>query len=291
MGRDTQTPELALAFREAKTVTKSYGTSYYTSTLFFPKETRDAVFALYGLARKADEIVDSARPEDMADALVQLDAFEQSWRAAYATGQSQDPILYAAAWVFRTYDIPLSYAEDFFSAMRADTHTRRYATYADLETYMYGSATVIGLMIARVIGTKSEEADVYAGDLGYAMQLTNFLRDVREDYEDRDRIYLPQEDLDRFGVTEAMIANRAVTSEFKALMAFEIARARSLYASADEGIPLLARSGRKPVQLARVLYSKILDRIEDADYDVFSKRRYTTRMQKLWYALPILIRL
>lgn len=277
------------AFRESRTITKKYGSSYYTSTLLFPESTRDAVFALYGLVRKADEIVDS-RVLDNEVALKELEAFEKAWGLAYQTTFSTDPVLHAAAWVFKKYAIPFSYSQAFFDAMRSDTNTFRYATYQDLETYMYGSAAVIGLMLTRIIGASDAAADGYASDLGYAMQLTNFLRDIGEDYSERGRIYIPSEDLERFGVTEAMIASREVSTQFKELMKFEIARARELYARADIGISLLTPSGRKPVRLARVLYSKILDRIEEADYDVFSQRRYTTSIQKFWYALPILLK-
>lgn len=289
MKREARSPELEAALQEARRVTKQFGTSYYTSTLLFPADTREAVFALYGLVRTADEIVDSENTGDMSVALQKLQEFEDAWQKAYEEGYSDDPILYAAAWVFRTYDIQFEYAQDFFAAMRSDTHVIRYETYTDLEQYMYGSAAVIGLMLTRIIGAKSEDALRPAAALGHAMQLTNFLRDIREDYVQRGRIYLPQEDLQRFGVTEEMIAREEVTPEFKELMRFEIARTRALYEEADTGIPLLARGGRKPVRLARVLYSKILDRIEDAEYDVFSQRRYTTRMQKIRYALPVLL--
>lgn len=289
MKREMRTPELEAALREARRVTKEFGTSYYTATLLFPADTREAVFAVYGLVRTADEIVDSENSGDMQTALQKLQEFEDAWQTAYEHGYSGDPILYAAAWVFRTYSIPFVYSQDFFAAMRTDTHTTRYETYVDLEKYMYGSAAVIGLILTRIIGAKSDDALPRAAALGNAMQLTNFLRDIREDYVERGRIYIPQEELRMFGVTEEMIAREEVAPEFKELMKFEIARARALYAQADTGIPLLTRSGRKPVRLARVLYSKILDRIEDAHYDVFSQRRYTTRMQKLRYALPVLL--
>lgn len=288
------TTELANALRASRALTKFHGSSYYASTLLFPPAIRNAVFALYGFVRKADEIVDTEE-QNPAHARLRLADFQEAWHDAYRTQISSDPILFAAVWVFRTHDIPLVYADDFFTAMRADTKVSRYAAYVDLEAYMYGSAAVVGLMLTKIIGTSDPRtrahAEVFAKDLGYAMQLTNFLRDIHEDYTQRNRIYLPQEDLERFGVTEEMVTHGLVTPEFKALMQFEIARARALYASADAGIPLLTRSGQKPVRLARVLYSKILDRIEDAKYDVFSERRYTTRMQKIRYAAPILFSL
>jgi phytoene synthase len=286
------TSELVSAFKEARALTKAHASSYYTSTLLFPPATRNAIFALYGLVRKADEIVDTVAPGDEGKAPQALKEFQHAWHEAYTSGYSQDPILYAASWVFRTYDIPLAYSDAFFEAMLSDTVVGRYETYADLEKYMYGSAAVIGLMLTKVVGTKNNvDASISASNLGYAMQLTNFLRDIKEDYTQRNRIYIPQEDLNRFGVTELDIKNGVVTPEFTELMKFEIERARTLYVSADTGIPMLAKQGQKPVRLARVLYSKILNRIEEAQYDIFSQRRYTTRMQKLMYALPILLSL
>lgn len=286
--RAVSDPSLLIALEACRALARHHGTSYYAAMRFLPPATRAATYALYGFVRRADEIVDTEET-DSARARARLDAWRADWRETLATGTHPDPVLRAAAWAFREYGIDPALADSFLDAMLADTVTTRYATYEDLRGYMYGSASVVGLMLARVIGVSGPEALPYAEDLGYAMQLTNFLRDIREDYEQRGRVYLPQEDLQRFGVTEDDIAARRVTPEFKELMRFEIARARALYANADRGIPMLAPGGRTAVRLARVLYSKILDRIEDADYDVFSARRHTTRLQKLYYAAPVLL--
>ncbi len=275
------------AIRQAKKLTKDYGTNYYYATKLFPKDIQDAVYSLYGFVRMADEIVDteSKTPEEAKERLERL---QHEWHEALQTGTHEDPILAAAAWAFVTYSVPSILMDTFLEAMLRDTYVTRYETYEDLKEYMHGSAAVIGIMLVHIIGTSDHDAYAYAADLGYAMQLTNFLRDIREDYEQRERIYLPKEDMDRFGVTEDMVKGAVLTPELKELLKFEADRARVLYERADKGIPMLSVPGRKAVLLSRVLYSKILDRISEADYDVFSARRSTTTLQKLRYAIPII---
>ena len=161
-----------------------------------------------------------------------------------------------------------------------DTHVFRYPTYEDLEEYTYGSAAVVGLMMCRVVGVTDEEADPHAEALGVAMQLTNFLRDVKEDWE-RERVYLPLEDLERFGYAEEELGRGVVDGRFVALMRFEISRARTLYRLADEGMRYIPRGRKYPIVVARRLYEAILDRIEAQGYDVFSRRAQTTLPHKL----------
>lgn len=288
MPKHPGTQEVSL--ETAKRLTRTYGTSYYLSMQLFPPRMRDAVYALYGFARTADEIVDTEESDPDA-ARSRLTAWQHAWHQAVADGRHDDPVLAAAAWVFREYQIPVELGDAFFEAMLMDTLTFRYETYADLMTYMYGSAAVVGRMLTYIIGSSSPEAFPYADDLGYAMQLTNFLRDINEDLQDRGRIYLPLEDLRRFGVSEDDLRAQRMTPEFRELMAFEIERARALYARADTGISLLAPEGQKAVRLARTLYSKILDRIEKEQYDIFTSRVRTTTFQKVRYALPILLKI
>lgn len=168
----------------------------------------------------------------------------------------------------------------FLDAMAMDLTRTRYQTFEDLTTYTYGSASVVGLMMCHVVGISDPAALRPAHDLGLAMQLTNFWRDIGEDWRVRGRIYLPQEDMARFGYTEAMLAQSVVNEQFVALMQFQIARARAYYACADEGIPYIMPECRLPVKLARILYSRILDKIEANGYDVFRRRARTSGMEK-----------
>src|SRR5439155_5633034 len=167
----------------------------------------------------------------------------------------------------------------------------RYQTFDDLMGYMYGSASVIGLWMLPILeladGADEKMAAERAMDLGVAFQLTNFLRDVKEDRE-RGRIYLPLEDLDRFGVTEDEVVAGRVTDRWRDLMRFEIERTREIYRRADEGIGMLHPTSRPCITCARVLYSGILDEIEASDYDVFSTRASVSTSRKLRVAAAAL---
>jgi phytoene synthase len=170
--------------------------------------------------------------------------------------------------------------------MAMDLDTAKYATWGDLVDFMDGSAAVIGEMMLPVLRPTDAAALRPARDLGVAFQLTNFLRDVGEDL-DRGRIYLPQEDLERFGADPQ---TRTATPEWVALMRFEIARNREIYAAADRGIPMLPGRSARCVHTARVLYSEILDRIEAIGYDVFSARARVPAPRKLAVAVRSLLR-
>ena len=177
----------------------------------------------------------------------------------------------------------------FLDAMVADLTVSRYATYADLEQYMRGSAAAVGMMMCDVLGAGDNPEMRAAGrSLGNAMQLTNFLRDVQEDAA-RGRIYLPLDELASFGVCEEEILAGAMSDRFSALARFQIQRAREFYRKADEGIPMLPTEAQKPVRLARILYSRILDRIEAQGYDVFRGRARTSKVEKLTVAAHVLI--
>jgi phytoene synthase len=269
-----------------KTLAQRHGKSYFFATQFFPRELREATYILYAFFRLPDDMIDVDDPSSDI-ARKRLEGWKKDWREAYFEGHAEHPVLRAAARIFKKYSIPFEYSESFLEAMLQDGWKRRYASYAELEGYMYGSAAVVGLMMTHVIGFNSQEAFKYAKKLGFAMQLTNFLRDIREDVELRDRIYLPQTEMRDHGLTEEMIKSHEVTSEFIAFMKWQIARARKFYAEAEEGIELLHPRGRLAVRLASRVYGGILDKIEDADYNVFTRRVKTSLLEKVWYLITI----
>ena len=258
---------LTAGYARCAEVTREHGTTYYWGARLLPERDRRHVFAVYTLARLADDIVDLAGPEPGPGTAAELDAFEARFRAAVSTGTSEDPVMAAVAATVRERRIPEEAFTRFFGAMRTDLTRRTYETWDDLLGYMDGSAAVIGEMMLPVLHPRSD-AVAPARSLGLAFQLTNFLRDVGEDL-DRGRVYVPQEDLRRFGADPHA---RVVTPEWRALMAFELERNRRLYREADAGLPLLPPASRRCVATARVLYARILERIEAADYDVFSSR-------------------
>ncbi len=271
-------PTLDADYEACRRLNAHHGKTYYFSTLFFPPELRRAVHALYGFVRYPDEIVDNPPPgSDPARALAD---YRDATCRALDTGDANLPVLRAFADMARHAQMPSEYPLAFLDAMQMDLKQTRYATFADLQTYTYGSASVVGLMMCAVMGVRDPEALRRAHDLGLAMQLTNFWRDIGEDFHARGRIYLPQEDMERFGCTEAMLAAGEVSAPFVALMRFQIERARALYASSDAGIALLPAEGRLPITLARVLYARILDKIEANGYDVFRRRARTSGLEK-----------
>jgi phytoene synthase len=271
---------LAESYQLCRRVQRSHSKTYYFSTQLFPPEVRPHVHALYAFMRYADEIVDNPGHSTSGEQLAALEAFEEETLAAVAGEEIPNPILRAYADTARTRDIEPEIIASFMKSMKMDTHVFRYSTYDDLTVYTYGSAAVVGLMMCRVVGVADGRAEEHAEALGIAMQLSNFLRDVREDWY-RGRVYLPLEDLERFGYAEGDLGAGVVDERFVGLMRFEIDRARRLYAVADEGMGYIPRGRRYPVIVARELYAAILDRIEAQGYDVFSRRAETSRAGKL----------
>ena len=282
----SETRELELAFARARAIHKHHGKSYYFAARMFPRELQQATFALYAFFRVPDEIVDNSpleTPSDLQAVKDELNQWGEQWRAAYQSGRSEHPVLHVTAHTFHRYQIPYDYSEAFLAAMIQDTYQARYATYADLEGYMYGSAAVVGLMMSHVIGFQNPALE-HAEKLGYAMQLTNFLRDVDEDYQLRGRVYLPQDELAQFGVTDEQISARQFDDNFRALAQFQAQRAHRLYDEANQGIALLQPEGRMAVACASVLYRAILGKLAAQDWNVFARRAKTGLGEKMGLA-------
>ncbi|MEX2625483.1 MAG: phytoene/squalene synthase family protein, partial [Ilumatobacteraceae bacterium] len=253
---------------------KRHGTTYYWSTMVLPNVKRHHVHALYGFARYADDIVDEipagGHAEIPTDArAAALSTFGDRFFTDLERGRSDDPVLKAVVHTVRAFDIDPDTFRRFLRSMTMDLTVETYETWDDLRDYMDGSAAVIGEMMLPILEPHDlDAATPHARDLGDAFQLTNFLRDIGEDL-DRNRQYVPQEDLRRFGVD---LAERRCTPAFVELMRFEIARCRELYASADLGIEMLPERSARCIVAARTLYAEILDRIEAAGHDVFAER-------------------
>lgn len=274
---------LAQSYELCRRVQRAHSRTYYFSTRLFPPEVRPHVHALYAFMRYADEIVDNPGATTPDEQLASLELFEEETLAAISGEPVPNPVLRAYANTARERGIARENITAFLVSMKMDTSVSRYPTYTDLEAYTYGSAAVVGLMMCRVVGAEDPRAHDAACALGTAMQLTNFLRDVKEDW-DRGRVYLPLEDLKRFRYREEDLASGVVDERFVELMRFEIERARGLYAYADGGMRYIPRGRRYPVVVARELYAAILDRIEARGYDVFSRRVATSRLGKIGVA-------
>lgn len=271
---------LRASYELCRRLNAAHGRTYFFATRFLPSDRRHHVHALYAFARYADDLVDhldlSWSPRQRRAA---LEAWSEGFLADLARGHSDDPVLKAVVHTVTVLGIDHEDLRAFLRSMAMDLTVTRYATYADLREYMHGSAAVIGTMMLPILGARHPRAREPAMDLGVAFQLTNFLRDVAEDW-DRGRIYLPQEDLDRFGVTEWHFHTRRVGPQLRRLLAFEVDRTRALYRRAEQGWALLAPASQPCIRIAHRLYGAILDRIERAGYQVFQVRARVPRRRK-----------
>jgi phytoene synthase len=279
-------PQLRAAYEACRKLNAEHGKTYYLASLLLPPAKRPHVWALYGFARYADEFVDSFTEPD-PDALV---AWSADFLDALATGRKPEhPIALAMANTVRRWAIPRQHIEAFLESMQMDISITAYPTYADLEHYMYGSAAVIGLQMLPILEPLSPAAASRARALGEAFQMSNFIRDVGEDLK-RGRVYLPQEDLDTFGVTREDLAAGLVTPMIRELLAFEIERTRALYAFAEPGIEMLHPTSQDCMRTAFVLYGEILDAVERSGYQVLTQRVSVPLPRRLAVALPALRR-
>jgi len=276
---------LGAAYERCRQLHARHGRSYYLATLLLPRWKRRHVHALYGFTRYADEIVDDlASTLDRAGQAAALRAWGERFFAGLRGAPCDDPVLPAVLHTVRAFDLEAADFERFLDAMAADLHTGGYATYDDLCGYMEGSAAVIGTMMAPILEPADlEAARAHARQLGLAFQLTNFIRDLAEDHR-RGRVYLPQADLDRFGVRRGDLASGPATPAVRALVAFEVERARAHYRAAEPGIDLLAPSSRPCIRVAFDLYGGILDEVERAGYRVLDRRVGVPRHRRLGVA-------
>jgi phytoene/squalene synthetase len=278
-------PALRSAFEHCRRLHAAHGKTYYLATLLLPPAKRPYVWALYGFARQADEFVDSLDAPDPQALLEWGSAFLDGLRSAPASGTEKHPVSLAMTHTMRRWHIPRAHVEAFLESMRMDITVTGYATYADLEKYMYGSASVIGLQMLPILEPVTPEAAARARALGEAFQMSNFIRDVGEDLK-RGRVYLPEEELDLFGVTRETLARGVVTPSIRELLRFEIERTRGLYAFAEPGIDMLHPTSRDCVRTAFILYGGILDAVEAAHYQVLTQRVTVPLTRRLAVALP-----
>ncbi|MGC9669454.1 phytoene/squalene synthase family protein [Planosporangium sp. 12N6] len=273
---------LAASYERCRELHRRHGRSYYLATRLLPAWKRRHVHALYGFTRHADEIVDRTEALPPAERAARLAAWSEAFLAGLDGGDTTDPLLPAVLHTIRVFGIDPDDFRTFLASMAMDLTITGYDTYDDLLDYMEGSAAVIGTMMLPILGSPDPvAAREPARQLGLAFQLTNFIRDVAEDLG-LGRVYLPREDLDRFGVGPAdLAAARAAGGlagagpagdAIRDLIAFEVRRAREHYALAAPGVTMLAPSSQGCIRAAYHLYGGILDEVRKRDYDVFAGR-------------------
>ncbi len=275
---------LAHAYQYCAAITQGSSRTFYLSAGLLPEEKRRAVYALYAFCRATDDLVDDIH--NAADA----ERVFANWRLRLSSGYSasHDPVPLAWRDAQARHGIPLGYAEQLIDGIARDLVQNRYANFSELTEYCYGVASTVGLMVMHVVGFRGDAALPYAIKLGVALQLTNILRDVGEDWQ-AGRFYLPLDELAAYGLSEADVAAGRVDERWRAFMRFQIQRARTLYREATPGLALLEPDGRFARGAAAALYRAILEDIEAHDYDVFHRRAHIglwgklRRLPKVWW--------
>ena len=273
---------LRKAYKQAEKITAQHSKSFYFASGMLPEEKRSAVRALYAFCRTVDDIVDESSD-------VECDSRLDYWRGMVETVSFADHDLVAAAWAdtLTRYHIPRHYALQLIDGVARDLSQVRYQTFDELATYCYSVASTVGLMSMYIIGFTDNQAVPYAIKLGVALQMTNILRDVGEDYRNG-RLYLPREELAFYGIQESDIAEGRISDNWRQFMKFQIERTRQLYEDSWSGVKMLEREGQLAIGAASVFYEGILDEIERNDYDVFTQRASLSTWDKV-SRLPALI--
>ncbi|KAA0092786.1 phytoene/squalene synthase family protein [Mycolicibacterium sp. P1-18] len=273
-------PSLRDAYRTCREINARDGKTFFLATRLLAPAQRPAVHALYGFARRADDILDEfddSRGDEVRAQQLQLFSTQLFNCLVENQASADDPTLTAVVHAARRYDIGWQLFDDFLASMRMDLTVTDYPDRASLERYMYGSAEVIGLQMLPILGTVGprEDAAPFAAALGKAFQLTNFLRDVDEDLR-RGRVYLPADELAVHGVDRDVLTwcqtNRRIDSRVRRALQEQHAVTRGIYLAARPGVDQLAPVSRPCVETALKLYSEILDRIEEIDFEIFSER-------------------
>lgn len=265
----------------SKKITKQYGENYYRATLLFPQSIREKVLVYYAWTRIPDEFVDSC--ENKEDARRNLESWMSDWQKTSSSAFENPETIHQ--WMYQIFQdsaTPQEYAKDFLNSMYMDLEKTTFENYEELREYMHGSAVVVGLTMLSFFGLHKDSLLPGARALGEAMQLVNFIRDIKEDYEVLGRIYMPQEDMHRFGVSEKMIEHGIITSEIQNLLQFQIARCRVLYKEAWTAIEKLPYKLRVPIRIATRNYEGVLEEIEKHNYNVWMKRHSLSKHKKLW---------
>jgi phytoene synthase len=269
---------------------KRSGSNFYYSFFFLPPDRRDAMHAVYAFCREVDSVVDE--PEPGSNPHDRLERWREELASLYRTERSSvappvhplSPVMTCLGGHIRRLGIPREYFDDIIAGVAMDLTIKRYATFRDLYQYCYRVASAVGLVCLKIFGARAPEAQTYAINLGVAFQLTNVLRDLKTDGE-RGRIYLPMEDLTRFGHSEQDLLAGAYTPAFVNLMEFECRRAQEYYRAAEAALPEADRRALVPAEIMRAIYHTILERIEACRYRVFSRRITLSPPHRLAVAL------
>lgn len=256
------------------------GSSFYYSFRFLPADKRRAITALYAFCREVDDVVDECSDEQVARTTLNW------WRTQVAgiyTGKPQHPVGQALVPVVAQFNLPQEHLLEIIDGMEMDLEHHRYEDFKSLQLYCYRVASVVGLLSAEIFGYRDRQTLKYAHDLGIAFQLTNIIRDVGEDAR-RDRIYLPMDEMQQFGVSATEILNAKETDNFRKLMEFQVERARRYYQQAFEHLPAIDKKAQRTGLVMAAIYRATLDEVVAGGCHVLKERTSLTPLRKLWLA-------
>ena len=273
-------------YKESKRITKKFAKTFYFASKFLSKEKRNASYSIYAICRISDDSVDNLSSVQRHN----LYNIKKDIDLAYTNQEINNPLLLAFRETTTKYQIPKDYFDELIKGMEMDLVKNRYETFEELYQYCYRVAGIVGLIMLKILGYNNKEAENYAIQLGVAMQLTNILRDIKEDYQ-RNRIYLPLKDLAEFNVTEGQIKDCHIDFNFINLMNFQIKRARKYYENASLGIEMIPDSNsRLVILLMKEMYSAILDSIIQNGYNVLKVRTYVPLYKKIIILITTLVK-
>jgi 15-cis-phytoene synthase len=263
-------------------------TSFYYSFSFLPKDERDAIHTVYAFCRQIDDIVDDS-PSEKAEEILKKRERLQRWRVEIEklyNNTSTITYLKPLGLVVRKFGIPKQYLLTIIDGCERDLTQRRYQTFDELKDYCYSVASIVGLMSIEIFGYKYDETKEYATNLGYALQLTNIIRDVKCD-KDRGYIYLPKEDMQKFRYTEEDLMNEVYDERFIALMDYQSQRARHYYNKARAMLRPDERTTMFAAEIMDAIYYRLLEKIELRNYNVFERKVSVSTIHKVWIALKL----
>lgn len=284
--------KLDIAYKHCRNITKTFAKTFYFTSFFLPEEKRNSSYAVYAFCRYMDDLVDrrdviqSKEASEKEIIIRAINTWKNDLRSVYNGDFIDNPIMIAWKDTLSKYDIPEKYPNELIDGVNMDLTVKRYDNFESLRKYCYKVASVVGLMSIQIFGYTGADAFKYAIDMGIAMQLTNILRDIKEDAQ-KNRIYIPSNELEEFGYSEEDLMNFKINDNFKKLMKFQIERAEEFYSQADEGIKLIEKDSRLTVGLMSKNYHKILQEIKANNFDVYSKRNYVPLYKKI-VNLPLL---
>lgn len=274
--------------RTSQRFTNARITNFYYSFVFLPPEKREAIEAVYAFARRSDDVADSNLPAEEAASQLALcrQDLDRCYRSGGLPGNDLSPALAALARAVNRFQIPREHFEELLRGIEMDLSPQRYRTFEDLSLYCYRVASTIGLISIEIFGYRNLLTRKYAASLGMALQLVNILRDLQSDAR-RQRVYLPEEDLERFGVPRGSLLEGRPTGRFTELMEFESQRARRYFSLARQTLPPEDRRSMVIAEIMGAVYWRILTCIKHRNYNVFGERVRLPRPLKFWIALSV----